>query len=441
MPDFNECDADTISDIASKDTNRITGTIAKALAANSPYINVIGGGTFPSNTSDNQRSVIQMQAAPGDSLAIPQFVCDTELCGNLGHQDLTDTIELNVRLESFRGRGPNICVKKGYSAFKGSYTMAEDSLKKLITQYINADVRAQLYLRSGSKFTANAGYDFNSLFTGGSECDLGVKFAPLLPTGPMTFKALHYIARYLREVLFGEWYSSEGGMPHFRFIGGSDQVEYFRSEIGVQNVMVALTQGSFQVGKTALTAYSFESSPAYRGIAFGVDQRPLRATGFNPDGTLALVDPVTIVSNACRNTAYAKVNPAWLTADYEVGMLIADGSFERQVPERYVGEGSFRFAPQLHSGELDWHYVIDNKCNQWGDFGWHKYQITRAYKPLRPQHIIPILYKRCPADLGLVDCADTDSSTFSGADSFTNVGVCCDVTECPPPSCGTGCDN
>ena len=44
----------------------------------------------------------------------------------------------------------------------------------------------------------------------------------------MTFKALHYIARYMREVLFAEWYSQDKGMPHFRFIGGSDQIEYFR---------------------------------------------------------------------------------------------------------------------------------------------------------------------------------------------------------------------
>lgn len=282
-----------LSDIASKDTNRIVGTIAKALAANSPYMNVIGGGTVPSGVSDVQRSVVQMQAAPGDSLAIPNFVCDTEICGQPGHQDLTDTVEFTLRLESFRGRGPNICVKKGFSAFKGSYLMAEDSLKKLITQYINADIRAQLYLRSASKFTANGGYDFNSLFTGGTETDLGVHFAPLLPTGPMTFKALHYISRYMREVLFAEWYSQGEGMPHFRFIGGSDQVEYFRSEVGVQNVMVALTTGRYRLGEISLTAYSFEQSPAYRGIAFGVDQRPLRATGFNADGTLALVDPVS----------------------------------------------------------------------------------------------------------------------------------------------------
>jgi hypothetical protein len=388
-------------------------------------MNVISGGTFPSGVSDEIRSVVQMQAAPGDSLAIPTFMCDTDMCGQLGHQDLTDTVEFVTSLESFRGRGPNICVKKGYSAFKGSYTMAGDALKKVVVQYINADIRAQLYLRSASKFTANATYDFDSLWAGGSETDLGVLFAgSLLPTGPMTFKALHYIARYMREVLFAEWYSADKGMPHFRFIGGSDQVEYFRSEVGVNNVAVALTQGGYQMGNTMLTAYGFEQSPAYRGLAFGVDQRPLRATGFDSNGELILVNPVVNVVNATKNTAYAKANPAWLNADYEIGMLLAEGSFERLVPERYVGESDWRFAPQLHMGELDWHYVIDNQCNMYGDYGWHKYQITRAYKPLRPQHIVPILYKRCKADLGLVNCEDTSALTYTGADSYTNVGVC-----------------
>lgn len=414
-------DPSDISDIAQKDTNRLVGQIAKALAANSPYLNVIGGGTFPSGVSDSIRSVVQMQAAPGDSLAIPQFLCDTELCGYTGCQDLTDAVEFTTTLESFRGRGPNICVKKGYSAFKGSYVVAEDSMKKLITQYVNADVRAQLYLRSASKFTANAGYDFDSLFTGGSETDLGVLFAPLLPTGPMTFKALHYLARYIREVLFGEWFAQDKGMPHFRFIGGSDQVEYFRNEIGVQNIMQSLTTGGYKLGETTLSAYSFEQSPAYRGIAFGIDQRPLRASGFNIDGTLNLIDPVTIISNPAKGTGYAKVNPAWLAAEYEVGKLIADGTFERLVPERYVGEGSFKFAPQLHMGELDWHYILDNECNQWGDFGWHKYQITRAYRPLRPQHIVSVLYKRCKADLGLVDCIDDSALSYTGADETADL--------------------
>lgn len=416
----------TLSEIASKDTNRLIGQIAGALAANSPFIGVLGGGTFAQGVSDTQKTVVQQQAAPGDSLAVPTFVCDLDICGTQGLQDLTGVTEFEIRLESKRGFGPRVCVKKGYSSFKGSYMMAEDSLKKLIVQYVNSDVRAQLYLRSASKFNAVAGYDFNSLFTGGSETDLGVIFAgggALLPTGPVTFKTIHTIARYLKEALFAEMFPAGGkAQAHFKVIGSSDIIESFRAEVGVENVLIALTTGGYKLGENSLSAYSWETSPAYRGIAFATDQRPLRATGINVDGSLALVDPVVVVTNATNNTAYAKVNPAWLNADYEVLFLIAQGSFKRLVPERYIGEGSFRFAPQLHMGELDWHYEVDNDCNVFGDFGWHKYQITRAYQPLRPQHIVPILYKRCQADLGLVACDDSSLTSFSGADSTLPTG-------------------
>jgi len=412
-----------LSDIARKDTSRLTGTIAKALAANSPFINVIGGGTFSAGNSDEIRNSVQMQAAPGDSLALPTFVCDTELCGTVGLQDLTDAVDFTARLESKRGFGPRVCVKKGYAAFKSSYLTAEDSMKKLVTQYVNSDIRAQLYLRSASKFNATKGYDFTSLFTGGSETDVGVKFAPLNPTGPLSFKALHTVARYLKEALFAETFGDgNGGM--FRFIGSSDILESFRVETGVKEVLIALTSGSFKFGEKSLTAYSFETAGAYRGISFGTDQRPLRASSISGSGVPVLVDPVIIVTNAAKNTAYAKVNPAWLSAPYEIAFLFAENSFKRLVPERYVGEGSFKFAPQLHMGELDWHYIVDNDCNVFGDFGHHKYQITRAYQPQRPQHVVAFIYKRCVADLGLPDCEVAPASEYTGGDQFAAVGVC-----------------
>lgn len=55
-------------------------------------------------------------------------------------------------------------------------------------------------------------------------------------------------------------------------------------------------------------------------------------------------------------------------------------------------------------GELDWHYQKDNGENEWADFGYHKYQITRAYRPIRPEHIVPIIYKRCTPTFALTDC-------------------------------------
>lgn len=404
-----------LSDLAVKDTQRLVGSVAKCLAANSPFINILEGGTFPSGVSDEQRTAVQMPAAPGDSLAIPTFTNDTELCGTNGLQDKTGTIEYVYRLQGKRGFGPRICVKKGYSAFKSSYSTAEDALDKLITQYVNADVRAQLYLKSGSKLTAASGFCFDDLFTGGEFSDVGVKFAQpedLSTIKPLSFKALHYMARHMKEVLWADMFPSDGkAQAHYKFIGSADIIEAFRTEVGVQNVLVALTTGGFKLGESALSGYSFETSPAYRGIAFGIDQTPLRATGFNEDGTLAVVNPRINVDNEGTNTSYSVPNPAWLNADYEVGFLVGQTSFKRLVPERYVGEGSFKFAPQLHMGELDWHYQVDNDCNVYGDFGWHKYQITRAYQPVRPHHIVPILYRRCKADLGLEECTSSTCSS------------------------------
>jgi len=413
-----------ISDFAAKDTQRLVGSVAKALAANSPYINVIEGGTFPAGVSDEIRTAVQLQAAPGDSLALPTFYCDTDVCGYIPEtNEKVAHVEYVVRLESKRGIGPRVCVKKGYAAFKSSYAAAEDSLRKLITQYINSDVRAQLYLRSASKFLCVSGWDFASLFTGGTETDLGVKFSAVNggePDSPLSFKALHYLARYLKEALFAEMFDAGGkGQPHFRFIASADQIEYLRNEASVVQAAVALTTGGYRLGEAMISAYGFEESPAYRGLAFGVDHRPLRFNTLT-NGVPNLINPVQVVTGS-NGTAYARANPDWLSAKYEIGLLIADNAFRRLVPERYVGEGTFRFAPQLHMGELEWHYVIDNDCNQFGDFGWHRYQITRAYQPVRPQWIIPIAYKRCVADLGLATCDNDQYSTYTGADQYVQL--------------------
>lgn len=408
-----------ISDFASKDTNRIVGVIAKTLAANSPYLNTLNGGVFASGQSDEVRSIVQMPAAPGDSLAKPTFVNDTEICGTNGLEDKVSTIEYTYRLQSKRGRGPRICVKQGYAAFKDSYSRAEDALSKLVTQYINADIKYQTYVQSASKFTALSGYTFDSLFTGGTENDLYQQFIPVLPDSPLTFKALHRIARHLREVTFAEPFGS-GANAYARFIGGSEIVESFRRETGVQEVLHSMTQGSYDMGKVSLTAYSWDVAPAYRGIGFGIDQRPLRFNVLDGNGWPVLIDPVTTVVDAVRNRAYSKASPTWLSASHELASLSFANSFERQVPERYVGEGSFRFAPQLHSGELQWHYQQDNDCNSWGDYGWHKYQISRAYKPIRPEHICWIAFKRCEADLGLAVCSPT-GDVYTGVETTGNV--------------------
>ncbi len=398
-----QIDTAAISNIALRDTNRLVGSVAKCLAANSPWIGVLNGGVFKSGMGDTVTSAVEQQAAPGDSLAVPTFVDRNAIAGTNGLKDKTGKVDFTYSLQAKRGTGPTVNVKQGFGAFKSSYLTAEDALRKLITQYINADVQAQTVIKSASKFSCVAGNTFAANFAGGTESDLGINLATLgTPDAPLSFKALHAIARYLKEALFGDMFPSDGkGQAHFRFIGSSDIIESFRNEVGVQNVLLALTQGSYKLGEEAVTGYAFETSPAYRGLAFGTTHRPLRYNALSANMPVWL-DPVSTVADEETLTAYSIPNTDWQGANYEVGVLIAEGSFERQSPEQYVGEGTFKFAPQLFSGELDWHYIKDNGTNSWGDFGWHQYQIERAYKPLRPQMIIPIFYKRAQTDLGLV---------------------------------------
>jgi hypothetical protein len=397
------------SDFANKDANRLQGTIAKALAVNSPFANVLKGGVFAAGVSDVVRSVVQEMALPADSLTEPTFSQTTEICAPVESQEGVSSTEYSYRLGTKRGTGPRVCVKQAFAAFRGSYLAAEDSLKKLLLEYLNVDIRANLLNRSGVKYVAgNSGtVSFSQSLTGG-ESQIDVPFASIAEAniGQLSFKALHTLARFNRETLLGEMFEDGSAGQHYKFIGGSDIVEAFRNEIGVKEVLIALTTGNIKYGETSLRAYSWESSTAYRGIQFGVDQRPLRASAV-VDGVPTLVEPYISVATTKGNAR--RVNPAWVSAPFEIAFLIGDNSFERLVPERFTGEGSFKFAPQLAMGELQWHYKEDNDCNLFGDFGFHKYEITRAYRPIRPANVIPILFRRCPYDTGIVSCPNSGS--------------------------------
>ncbi len=407
-----QLDVNAINKIAIRDSNRLVGSVARCLAANSPFIGILKGGVFKSGMGDTVTSAVEMQAAPGDSLAVPTFIDQTLIAGTAGTQERTGKVDFTYTLRGKRGTGPKVSVKDGFGAFASSYATAEDALKKLITQYINADVQAQLTIKSGTKAVAVAGQTLNANTVGGSETDIGITFDGLaLPDSPLSFKALHAWARYLKEGLFGEMFAPEGKVqPHFRAIGGTDIIESFRAEVGVENVLLALTTGGYKLGENSVSAYAFESSTAYRGIAFGTTHRPLRFNTIDVDGNPVYLNPVDVVVDSDTLTAYSLPNEEWVNATYEILLLVADGTFERQAPEQYVGEGTFKFAPQLHAGELRWHYIVDNDVNQWGDYGWHNYQVTRAYKPLRPQHVIPIAFKRAQTDLGLTAIVDGSSS-------------------------------
>jgi hypothetical protein len=379
-----------VQNFASKDVNRIIGQIGRVLARKSPYVNSIDGGTLP-NVSDVVRSVVEEMAVPAASLAAPTFVNDTTLCGIGATPDQVGSTEYQFQLQTLRGAGPRVCVKQARTAFKGSYLQAQVSLEKTILQLINADIRYQYLIQSGIKYVVNSTQTFSQSLTGDMQ-QINTQFAAFLPDAPLNFKTLYRIGTFLREEMLAEPFASKDG-EFFQVLASADQIEALRNDADVKEDLLYLTAGSFKLGEESISGYQFMG---YRGFAFGIDQQPLRATGFDGSGNLVLVNP--IVSTAVTNGFAQRRNPAWVSAPYEVAFVIAGEAFKRLIPEQYVGEGTFKFAPQLAMGELEWTYFRDNDCNLYGDFGQHIYQISRAIQPIRPQNVCAIVYKRCPFD-------------------------------------------
>ena len=390
-------DLATVQNFASKDTNRIVGQIAKVLARKSPYINSIDGGTLP-NVSDVVRSVVEEMAVPASSLASPTFTADINLCGIGATPDRVGSTEYQFQLATLRGAGPRVCVKQARTAFKGSYLQAQVSLEKTILQLINADIRYQFLIQSGIKYVCSSTNTFTSNLTGDMQ-QINTQFADNVVDSPLNFKTLYKIGSFLREEMLAEPFASKDG-EFFQVLLGADAIETLRNDADVKEDLLYLTAGSFKLGEESISGYQFMG---YRGFAFGIDQQPLRSTGLGEDGNLVLVNP--IIAQAVTNGFGQRRNPSWVNAPYEVGFVIAGESFKRLVPEQYVGEGTFRFAPQLSMGELEWTYFRDNDCNLYGDFGQHIYQIQRAIQPIRPQNVCAILFKRCPFDGQALPCS------------------------------------
>lgn len=377
------------------------------IALNDPYANVVDGGTTPNQNGETIRTLVTNRMVTNQSLTEPAFSPTIEQCGTIGPKAEFGQTAFETSLETLRGQGPTICLNQARFSVENSYNIAQQNLKDAIKTLNAADIRANLLRLSGVKAVAKAGAtSLGQLLTGGYN-QVSVPFLGGVPTSAVSHKFLIALTHYMRDNLSPEMYG-EGAGQHFVFISSSAQTEVLRNEAGLKQEQLAFVSGGDGDAKAAMRRYAFIEYP-YRGIKLGIDQQPLRFNTVNGAGFPNLIEPLvrTVTDYGVENAT----NIDWVNADYEVGFLLSKGAFKRLVPTRFVGEGTMKFDPQFVMGELDWHHVIDNVCNIWGDFGFHKYQLVRAFQALRPHGVIPVLYKRCAEDLGLSECTTlTDTS-------------------------------
>jgi hypothetical protein len=397
------------TDFASRDINRLVGSIAEFVGRKSPYADTIDGGTLE-NVSESVRSVVAEQTMPATSMVRPGFVPALQACGTLGGIDQVGSTEFIFTLLNYRGRGPKICIKTTRTAFKPSYVAAVNSLKKNLVLLTNADIRANYLDNGGCKLCAKAATAFSSVFRGDVNA-LQQPWPNQTPDSYISMRGLEYTMTFMRETLGVEPFddpTSDDGV--FKWIGSMDSLQHFRDELGVTQDLRALTTGRYSIGQRTIQGYTF--SGPYHAILMGVDPVPLRASGVTTQSvtyggvTFTALVPTFVepyIQVTVTNGVAARPNPAWVSATYEVGFLFGRNSFKRLVPERYRVEG-WDFSPQITNGGLQFKQLIDAECNAWGDYGQHFYEIERAYQPLSPHAVCAVLYNRCTPSLGISVC-------------------------------------
>ncbi len=393
-------DVDASVMFASSDTNRLVGSIAEYVARKSPWPDTVEGGTL-SNGSTIVRSVVSEEAVPAGATTgtRPVFINSVDACGTIGGVDQVGSTEFQFQLKNFRGRGPKICVKTTRTAFAAAYPAAINSLKRLLLRISSADIRANALDNSGCKLTCDSTATFAQAFNGDINA-IGTAWRNRVPDSPLSFKGLEFASTYLRETLgvepFDTPINDDGVM---KFIGSQEINQRFRDELNIGEDLRAMTMGRYQMGVDSIQGYTF--SGPYHAIMLGTDPEPLRASAVVL-GVPTLVEPKIAVTTT--NGVGSRPNPAWVSAQFEIGFLMGRRSFARLVPEAYKIQG-WDFSPQITNGGLQFVQLRDAECHVFGDYGQHLYEIERAFQPLMPHAVCPILYKRCASTLGLVPCA------------------------------------
>lgn len=396
---------DLASQFFSRDSQRLYGPIASSIQSEVPYIGCLKSGTFPAAVAATLLSVAQGRPYMGTSAANPSFTPMLNLCGSCSVPvDQNGTNQYSYDAEINNGISDKICLNQGFSAFMGSLMAQLEAYQKGVTELINADVRWQMFQRSGIKVVVQSGVPLSSMLTGG-EYSIDTPVPAVQSNATIPFALLQEINRYMRSTVRVQPFGS-GDDRHTRIIASPDLLDQYRNDLGGAagpggaNIVPLgqVAAGGNEMAIKALTGYQF--TPMYRGMKFGEDQIPLRLNWSG--GTYSPVDPNAPYSATVGTVSIAA--QAWIQASHEASFMFYDKSFERQVPAPWVGEGKAKFERQMFGGEIQFKNHPDMAANLWGDYGVMAYRIGRAFRPIYPWSVVTIISKRCAQNDNVVTC-------------------------------------
>lgn len=391
--------ADIESGIAAQNSLIRTEVIESAMM--NPYSNLFLGGTMEAHIGEDLITTVPGRTVMNQSMTQPEVIRTINTCGQQGPTAEFGSTNYTARMESIRGRGPDLCVKQQFHAVENALEAMIRQMRRGITELMAADARRILLSLSGHKFVAyDASVPFFDKLTGG-EREISTAFASLgVPNASMPHKALVRLMTYLMETSDVERFG-QGDGAYAVYIGSSESIERMRDESGLRTETLAYIQGSDAAAKAAMRRYTFAQYP-YRGIRTAIDERPLRFNNVDGNNFPILVEPYEEV--ATDNGTEWRITDAWKNAGYEVSFLVFANTFKRVVPQALTREGDATWPAQFVMGQMQWKNLQSYNCNEYGDTGHFIYEVIRMWQPVMPWAVCPILQKRCEPDDGFQAC-------------------------------------
>lgn len=367
------------------------------------YSTMLEGGVFGATEGKSRRTLITNPTSLGYSVTTPEAVDYFSGCLNVGPGATFGQTEYSATLQLLDGQSPPICVQALFPVVANSASQAGEAMRLAIRELMEAQNRSNIRDLSGIKAVVRADLPVPSSITGG----IRQVSAPWpnfgLPDGTLTFNWLLGLSNFMNENLDLEKFSGGEAGEYYTLIAEQAAIDSIRNELNLAADIRALTAGSFRFGERQIRGYTFDGP--YRGWGYGVDPKPLRFNTVQANGTPNWIEPYLEIGSDVGTDRVP--NPEWTNANYSCGFAFSKRTFRRLVPANFLGDKDIRFPAQYAMGELVFQVIKDRLCNPRGRFGNYYYSVVAGYEPIRPHGVIPILFKRCVAQTGVVSCSST----------------------------------
>ena len=387
---------DPVNEYLARESNRITGDIARRGRISSPWVAMLEKDFFPDEMGYTVSRVVYQRTIPtggaGWSPVIPSGTGEeanpSTACKPSAATLQSRQVIKTASLSEYVVDSDPICIsdaRSGYR-FKDQIREIKNNFEKNVIDLWEDRNRDQYVgaLPDSNKLVFNGG-----ALIGGT----GGDFDATAPDSQIHQDALDYVRWKMVHDGAGEEgaYGQIDGTPIFTVIMSSEQQ---RALIKGNNDI----RQDYRYAEPKALLKPFGVKRVYAGFYHVIDDKA-------PRWDLVEGAWVQVPFYVANPAGIAIVNPAYEAAQYE-DIIVYHPKVVKclmQKPLASLGDGT-SFRAWDYSGEVQWVNEYDKECNKYRDNGFWSARLRAAYQALIPEYGYAIRVLRCPGALGTTPC-------------------------------------